>query len=287
VTEVWVYFKAYAGGTIGGVEQLVADTIPAVLSESLEVDRWFFLRYTDDGGGHLRLRMRVAPEARETIERILRSDVSRLSATAFPLYRPTIDASAFGPAPVETRPARVESATYQPEFESFGVDGMEIAEALFQRSSDVAVKIVNSERAGRSSRKTLAPIFMRDTLQSFAGEGTSAFWRKYAHHWLLYRNDWIEQWLPRFEAKHAQLAAASVPVIAPDEVLSEDERAAVNAWRAALADASLAYATVASRPPGGELAFRFMHLMNNRLGLYPAEEAYFATLIRCDEEKRT
>lgn len=286
MNQVWLYYKAYAGGTTGGVEQLVADTIPALLAERLELSRWFFLRYTDDGGGHLRLRMRVTPEARETIERILESGVSRLSTTAFPLYRPTVDATAFGPTPVETRPARIESATYEPELENFGAEGMEIAEALFQTSSDIAIRIVNAERAGRCSRKTLAPIFMRDTLQAFAAEEMPEYWRKYAHHWLLYRADWIEQWLPRFEAKYAQLTASSTPLIAPDEMLAEVERIAVAAWRAALSDAVSAYGAIASHPPGNQLAFRFMHLMNNRLGFYPAEEAYFATLIRCDEEGR-
>jgi thiopeptide-type bacteriocin biosynthesis protein len=279
---VWLYYKAYAGGTTGGVEQLVAETVPAVLAQPIEVSRWFFIRYTDEGGGHLRLRMRVRPDAQPAIEEILRSGIERLPAGEFPVYRPAVDVASFGAPLVETGAPRIETASYEPELESFGA--MEIAEAVFEASSEIAVRIIHAERAGRCSRKSLAPIFMRDALNIFAPDEPHEYWRKYAHHWLLYRTDWIGEWLPRFEAKYAQLAASSIPVFMPDDVLAEDARNAVVAWRHALTEAVRAYTSAESRPAWPVLAFRFMHLMNNRLGFNPAEESYFATLIRCEEE---
>ncbi len=285
MNPAWLYYKAYTGARPGAIEQLVADTIPAVLAEPLDVKRWFFVRYTDEGGGHLRLRMRVAPEAHEAIERVLHDGLKRLDNAAFPLYRPAVDPLLFGIPPVADGQPRIEKAVYEPETDEFGSEAMEIAESLFETSSRLAVQIVTAERAGRCSRKTLAPILMRDALRALAPGTPAEFWRKYAHHWLLYRPDWIAAWLPRFEKKHSALAAASVAVIAPDDALSDEARGMVASWRAALENAAAAYAAVSKRPSGRELAFRFMHLMNNRLGFYLAEEAYFATLLRCEEER--
>ena len=269
MNQSWRYYKAYPGPTIGGVEQLVAETIPELLSEALQVDRWFFLRYTDEGGGHLRLRMRVAPEAAPKIERLLADGVQRLANAAIPLYRPVLDPSAFGAWSTDTRPPRVETATYEPEIEKFGSLGIGIAEELFERSSEIALRVIRGERSRGCPRKTLVPILMQDVLAIFAPQERSTFWPFYARSWLANRKDHIDQWLPRFRAKYADLVSLSIPIITADTSLPEDGREVVRTWRAALVKAASAYAELRAAPRPTELAFHFTHLMNNRLGLFP------------------
>ena len=74
-------------------------------------------------------------------------------------------------------------------------------------------------------------------------------------------------------------------MLTPDADLPEAALRHVSAWRQAVENGSLAYSKLKDQPAprGIELASHFIHLMNNRLGIMPVEESYFATLIMLSE----
>jgi hypothetical protein len=85
--------------------------------------------------------------------------------------------------------------------------------------------------------------------------------------------------MPRFRQQALALAARDVPLYADASTVPADALAIVARWREALASAAAGFAGLAKPPRPRDLAFHFIHLHSNRLGLMPIEEAYFATLI--------
>ncbi len=89
----WLYFRAYPKAGFDGLEYLIIQTLPQVL-QCDGFDRWFFLRFIDTGGLHLRLRLRTtsayADELKRTVMPILQHGVERSGKVARHTYRPTI-----------------------------------------------------------------------------------------------------------------------------------------------------------------------------------------------------
>lgn len=283
---VWLYYKIYVGMASAGMEYVITRTLPDVVQLGV-VDRWFFLRYHDDRGSHLRLRLRTVPEASPSVRREVEALLHE-AILAFPTlppspYRPTIlwrPAGVVMPPP-EARSCRVEMDRYEPETDRFGTEGIAIAERIFQASSETAMGVLTDEQEGLYSRKTLIPVLMQSVVEAFTGgDGKCAFWEKYAPYWLGGEATAAE-WIPRFLAKGRELATLGIPVLTPNAQLPERARQRVSAWRRALKEGANAFRGVHDDPPcsGADLAFHFTHLMNNRLGVLPIEEAYYATLI--------
>ena len=107
-----------------------------------------------------------------------------------------------------------------------------------------------------------------------------AFWDRYARYWLEPVPNLFAAWQRPFAAKATKLAERNVRLLIADDA-PEADRALVSRWRAALETCAQGYRTCGDTPPasGEDLAFHFIHLMNNRLGLMPLEEAYLATLL--------
>jgi thiopeptide-type bacteriocin biosynthesis protein len=55
----WLYVKVYTGDQGAIFDDLILVTIP-VLVQSLRPQRWFFIRYRDEHGVHLRIRLQVS-----------------------------------------------------------------------------------------------------------------------------------------------------------------------------------------------------------------------------------
>lgn len=281
----WLYYKIYAGSAAGKIDYLLTGSVPQIACND-DVTSWFFLHHTDEGGPHLRLRLRTAAmdRVRLVVEPALNDALADLPMLPPNPYRPTILPPSLPPAdgqPARFNGVRVELEHYEPDADSFGERGVRIAEDLFCVSSDVALQIIIDEQDHKYSRKTLAPLLMQATADAFVPDLGRQIWTDYASYWLEWNPELRDQWLSRFVAKAAELRARAVPVLAADEQLPAEALEPLRAWRAATAAAATAFAAVDDWParPSEDLTFRFCHAMNNRLGLNPIEEAYLATLI--------
>lgn len=291
----WTYLKIYVGHAVDKLDHLILDLLPRVVEEAV-TERWFFIRYFDEGGLHLRLRVLprdgMAALVRRNVEEQANSSLTRLGQAPPGFYRPmmalsTESVSATGQA-ARGFLSRIDSAQYEPELDKFG-DGqcMTIAEQLFQSSSKCAYEIIRAESEGRLSRKTLAPILMNAVLQSIPpSTSTSDFWSQYASYWLGGYAQGANTWRTTFSQKASDLAQRGLPII-PSELRPEEARQ-VHSWRNALEHAASLYNQVppGQRPSPDVLAFNLVHLMNNRLGFQPLEEAYLATLLQLRAAER-
>jgi thiopeptide-type bacteriocin biosynthesis protein len=144
----WLYLRIYGGPST--LERVFAEAIaPIVRAEARagRVTRWFFLRYGDPEW-HFRLRLRGAPEhlygaVLPQLERAL---------------RPYHDDGAL---------RRVTLDSYEPELDRYGgLDGMELAEAMFEADSEALAALIPHYAADRAERWRLALLGMHDVFDA-------------------------------------------------------------------------------------------------------------------------
>jgi hypothetical protein len=281
--DEWVYWKIYVGHTPGALDFLVREVVPRA-SELDGVAGSFFLRYLDDIGPHLRLRLRAVPGRDRDVDvasRAICDDGLRdLRRPPDGSYRPMLRGLAVAPNGPDRPPALVRGR-YEPEVDKFGGPlGMPIAEGVFQASSDLAVAALRAEAEGQLDRKHLVPGLLAAAFDAFVGQpsAASAFWRRYGLYWLGGDSPAAARWQALFSAKAEALQASGVRV--RDLASSPVERRLATTWRGVLDGAVAGYTAVAGAVPGPDhLAFQFAHLMSNRLGIVPMEEAYLASLL--------
>ena len=279
----WVYLKLYLGEAFDRCDAVIVFLLPQILR--LEgIQRWFFLRYTDERGFHLRLRLRTASSGASALSeqatRLCQRTLQRLLSFPPSDYYPMVPPSSgrFFEAPPGATTG-IEADRYEPEYEKFGgTRGMPIAEELFEVSSRIAVDIVSAEDRGSVSRKTLAPCLMQAVANAFEID-TVEFWQDYSFYWLGARTPLAHDTRRRFFEKGQTLHESGIPIVAPQSTLHETARNFIEKWRHAVRAAARAYARTVGDLTTDVLAFNFAHLMNNRIGLYPLDEAYLAALL--------
>jgi thiopeptide-type bacteriocin biosynthesis protein len=152
----WLFIRLYAGPTSGGFDRLLVDAIPRVLARGLH-DSWFFVRYGDDAGPHLRVRLRPRPGCADELIAALEALAGEAGAgSAFDVYVPELDK--FG-----------------------GPAGMAIAEELFELSSEIAIQLVRNEQVGGEPRRAICADLMALVIAAFPPRGVEQrFWSLYA-----------------------------------------------------------------------------------------------------------
>jgi thiopeptide-type bacteriocin biosynthesis protein len=278
-----LYYKIYTAGGAAALEWLIVETLPKVLAAG-PMRRWFFLRYWDEGGLHLRLRLwpeRSVPALREAVGPLLDRALAEVPESPRGFHRPAVVArNAVAAANIARTRSRVEPAVYEPEVEIFGAAGIEIAERLFTCSSEVALDVLVAERDGRCSRKGVSLALMSAVLDAFPpAVGVEGFWQRYADYWLGRDPEQRGSWRQQFEARAETLEARGAAFPIPEDQLPAAAVDAVRRWRSALHSAAGDFAGLREAPAIDDLASHFVHLTNNRLGLLHLEEAYFAVLL--------
>lgn len=126
----WLYFTLRVPRS--GQDDFIRSRLPELVRTAFAhgADRWFFIRYNDATGPHLRVRFHGEP-------RQLWSSV--LPAVGEPLLEWQRDGMLSGH----------EICQYDPEYERYGgSDVMDVAEKLFQRDSEAAVGLLQLARQG-------------------------------------------------------------------------------------------------------------------------------------------
>lgn len=274
-----------AGGLYGEAGDRVVLDLVAPLARRAEergwADRWFFIRYTEEGP-HVRFR--------------LRGPAARLDAEA----RPAIAAA----AAADARVAHLVWRPYEPEHERYGgAAGVEVAEEMFDLSSRTACALLAKlpspdDRPARLGKALLASLA---ALVVFVGErrAAAALMRRFSDSYLalMARDEELQDgWTLRFERGYeAQAAGLGGLVEAAWEALTEPSgealpeeiacfRSGLERLRGRLADLLAAghlhraLGTPRTWPAAvvGRLLPSYVHMTGNRLGVRPVEESYLA-----------
>ena len=273
----WVYFKLYPGG----FERLdvalpVVDDVVAGLADRLE--RWFFIRYVDESGPHLRLRLLPQDGAVGTVhDRAFAAMSAWLGRSDAPTWRTAWLGVTQSHHPYSSTTKALEPTVYEPEWTKYGgAVGVALAEELFLRSSRFALRATNLGRRPGRSRAAIAFGLMRDVLPAGLAPLAATFWSQYADFWM--RGVSHDHLTPAAVsagsdpgALAASMATLEEAVFAEDDGLTEVCAGYVQAVHRYLDDA----ARVTSRPAHA-LLFHQVHMTNNRLGVTPVEESVLA-----------
>ncbi|MBB5621671.1 thiopeptide-type bacteriocin biosynthesis protein [Pedobacter cryoconitis] len=115
--EEWLYLKIYAG--IGFQDKLLAKEIleiTSILYRDQLIDKFFFIRYNDQDGSHLRLRFHISDTAHILV--IIQLVKEKLK-----------------PAIINRSISKISWDTYVRELERYGTDSIEAVESIFSINS--------------------------------------------------------------------------------------------------------------------------------------------------------
>jgi thiopeptide-type bacteriocin biosynthesis protein len=284
--EDWVFIKIYTGAYPGALDLFISKVIPEVLSQG-GFDCWYFVRFIDEHGLHLRLRLRAHPRESANLKRAAMLACNRgldgLGMLYADEYRPLVLPSGERESTwLKQTPVAVRTATHEPELEKYGGEpGMPIAEDVFESSSRIAVSILRADLAREYSRKTMAPSLMSIVAETFWPRNPAALWSNYATYWLGGDTAFARDWRERFLMQASLLRERNTSVVASAGELPSEATSLLADWTKALRTAHAQYRRMRTFQefPSSRLGFHFIHMMNNRLGLSALEESYLATLL--------
>lgn len=271
----WWYVRAYPGPA-SALDPAVGTVLPWLRdrAEDCGARCWYFLRYWDTGGSHLRLRVQADPDQLDLLHARAAEirpllDAARRRATHSPEPRPLL--------PTPTLPIGGEPGLafdlYSPELDKYGGPAaMPLAERVFAAGSDLVCRLGVSELDRGAARAALAVLLARGLVTAaLPRRQHAAFWDRHRQWWSGHVGDARDD-LP------ALGGALTDRLIGLPPVPAAAERAAV-AHAVEAAELIRAAAAVGTRPVG-HLTFHHLHMTMNRLGYTPAEEALLGAVAR-------
>lgn len=281
----WLYYQIYPGH-FERLDRVIRDIVAPAVEAARQAEglqRWFFLRYIDHARGvHIRLRFQGQPHVLDALEpRISALIAEKLADIREAEPEPTRRLVPLPAPPPLSGYVGYELGIYEPEYEKYGgEDGVRFAEQVFQTSSEIALEVLRGEDAPMGQRAVTALLLMQAAAEvAVEAERRDAFWEEYTAYWCgegqLAAAGQIQAHLRSAAARRRDVAASQrAHHLGKDHV-----RRQVEAFRAAIRD-NLAAARDQGLPVTAEhLGFHHIHLMNNRLGITPLEEAYLAQLL--------
>lgn len=273
----WLYYKIYPVRHDQLNDVLRRIVAPAICTAHAtgQMKRWFFLRYHDTRGAHIRLRLQgpasFCATMRDHLDDLITNALPQLqSESRAPLF--ALDETLLH-LPQITR--GFVQAVYAPEYEKYGGEtGVALAEKLFEVSSELALHTLSLLPAQLARLGLCAMQWMARALLS-TPEEQQRFLTNYVWYWSGQNHLGTQQVRARLiQAAHQPLSAAWPGTMsAALQEVSEEYRLAVTVTARALA-------TTKVPVPPTRLCFDYIHVTNNRLGLTALEECYLATLLR-------
>jgi thiopeptide-type bacteriocin biosynthesis protein len=280
----WLYLKVYPG-RLELVDATLRDVIRPWVTQYLpRVRRWFFLRYFDSLGPHIRLRLLMDPDDSDQAASSIPWLIERIASMDGGL--PLVEYSSPGAAAVrqtwdtEHVTSDVLLDLYEPELAKWGgAEFIPVAEELFQFSSEVATILVDLIPPGWRSRIATGTSVILATIQAL--DLSPAYQLRFlATHFA-----WWSGSTGTMPPEHVQalrdLAIAEGPSIIAELQRLRDE----STFGAVIDEFAVELDRVLSRCNPEQqrlfLVFHHLHLMLNRLGVIPAEEA-LASLVAAE-----
>ncbi|GAA1578032.1 MULTISPECIES: lantibiotic dehydratase C-terminal domain-containing protein [Streptomyces] len=265
----WWYVRAYPGGP-GRMDAAVRTLVPwlAAQAERLGSEEWFFLRYWDATGHHLRLRLRAGAAAVDALDGAARAELAGLLETLE--ERPEDTAGLLPGTLPEGSPARgVVPAVYAPELAKYGGrEGVAVAERIFRLDSAFCADLDLAGLPRRHERAAHAVAFARAlTARVLPAQERDVFWVRHRTRW-----GWQLRLAAAGEPLRPLLAGLAAGVreqgAPPPEVRERIE---------AHADEVAGLLLRAPGPLPHQL-LHHLHMVMNRLGFPPGEEAALGML---------
>jgi thiopeptide-type bacteriocin biosynthesis protein len=265
----WLHYALYPGdGEL--LDDLVRTAVaPAVARAAVHgpAERWFFLRYTDDLGPHVRLRFGGRSAAIDRIYRevdpLLRTALAELTASR-----------ARGTAEVGCH-----HGFYELELDKYGGPaGVAAAEVLFQASSEAAIGLLAAGDLAARRRATALVLMSVAAASALRPAGVPEFWQRYEWHWSGGDQPGAAARRARYRdlaGNRAATAAVQVAEVAHGPLIGR----LLRGYQDALLTHRDALAASGGPIASADSAFHQVHLTNNRLGIPPAEEGYLARLL--------
>lgn len=286
----WIYYKLYLGSKAECADAVLVDFCQRMMANPL-LEKWFYLRFLDEQGFHIRLRALAHEGQRGAAEQTLREDCLKVLDQLHEFLPSTYQAMVSLPdyampaSPVSDARVFFEADVYQRETDKYGSEeAVAVAEDLFHISSELAYHILDDEAQGHYSRKTLAPCLMHAAQQAFPSPEFDDYWRQISLYWLGGESPAANDWRQRFLRKAEELKAGGYSIITPDDQLPPQAQAVMTRWRAVLAQTAQRLAQLSSPVARADvLSLNFSHLMMNRLGIATLEESYLACLLEATE----
>lgn len=301
--RTWLYVRLYCQ------QREMADTILSGLVHPVEeelrrrglISRFFFIRYVE-GGYHLRLRFygerqalpgAVRPYLNEQIAFFFTQQGYQLgepldqgpAGTDDEQWQPWKPHSFKRPVP------SYEYDRYEPEIERYGgPDGLQVSECHFQQSSYTALRVLEHERTHASPRQNALLLLLEATAAAFGlsnRQKMEAFQAQYLYwtqsSWL--KPDHLRQFDQEYE-HYRQPLQRLIPIDAASATAHRSRatwNSIVQRWQsemrgiyALLTDLERRARLSTSIP---ELMIYYIHMLCNRLGIFPPEEACLAYML--------
>jgi hypothetical protein len=286
--QQWLYLKIYLGESADKADDMLIELGRQAAQQSSFND-WFFIRYFDEEGFHIRFRVKPLAGQIDTAKHelgLMWQSISGQLADMLPSeYIPMVEMPSFsGSFDLDSIPKKLQASyhDYEPETDKYGAaPGIDIAEQLFCRSSELACDILRHESEQVYSRKSLIPLLMVRCFELLKIKQPEDYWRQYSQFWLGGDTPAAEDHREGFFAKGDELAAAGLSILDPVEELPAQAQNVVSRWEEALKQAYSDYSKAKEKSEFSFniLCFNFSHLMLNRLGLTSIEESYMAALL--------
>lgn len=180
----WWYIRAYPGDATL-MDEAVALLLPWLrgVAERERADRWFFVRYWDMTGHHLRLRIRLPADAADRLHARIDDVTGMLGRLPAKGEGRRLVPGAAPPGIGGVR--RVSACLYAPELAKYGGErGVALAEELFTASSSWIAENRLTDLDQPGARAALAVMFMRELVRAaLPASGASDFWGRHRRQW--------------------------------------------------------------------------------------------------------
>ncbi|MFJ2897783.1 thiopeptide-type bacteriocin biosynthesis protein [Streptomyces sp. NPDC087218] len=256
----WLYYRIFVE-EYEDLRPLVDHTVRRVVAVARDIDpdsRWFFLRFVDERGMHVRLRHHGRLDSIAALEAVadrILADPGRMPPELARSYR------------------GFAKGLYEPERAKFGGPaGVLLAQRASRASSELALELSGPDEQGLRLGHGLATMLIALELLPEA-----------QHASFLYNMTWY--WTgrdgERARAARARVAAAArrvAPGLRHRLACVQDgpHAPALAEYRHSLRRALAGYRAAAIPLTAPYLLFHLVHLTNNRLGIKPSEEAVLA-----------
>ncbi|WP_326701935.1 thiopeptide-type bacteriocin biosynthesis protein [Streptomyces cyaneofuscatus] len=267
--DTWLSLHCFLRSAPEDVDAFLTEDV-APLLDGLGASGWFFIRY-DEGGHHLRLRVRGASEARTAS---LPKALARLAERV-----PVTDSVRGQDVRGQAEHAEVRVEPYVPETARYGgPTALPVAEEVFVLSSRVAVCAVREAPRGSARLALAIDLAHASALACGMDRLSAAQWlRRHAASWL-----WAED-VPLLGPQHIHARVNSVYALQRDTLASRaralrqalEEGTATGApadWYDGVRQADQALRSASPSVGRPYVWASQLHMLFNRLGLAPDEE---------------
>lgn len=283
----WVYYNIYSGSILkldNFVEKLVKPVV-AEVKKKFTIDNWFFIRYFDETGAHIRLRFLVDQnefaEIIDYLEVELNAKARTLVHEVNEVPKRILPINLGGTSHGNESSARAELSLYEPEYKKYGgIIGTELSEKLFSSSSELVIKIVAAINNNNIDRFFLGIRLMEKIIQIQIPNDVEKyeFLERYIDYWA--RENMRSQSTLSEKFKQAAQSRKQLMENLNKMTFEQEIEEAISEYiifHEAIFKKIVSYPEI--EVESHEFCFNYIHMMNNRLGIWPIEEAYLAALL--------